>query len=77
MQSIKKRARRETLPVWDNEVLGLDEARVGLRGSPTRVKRITRPRISRQGERFVIKTDEDVAAAAERIVAYLEAHDLL
>ena len=73
----KQRARRETLPVWDNAVLALDERSVGLHGSPTRVKRISRPRLSRQGERFVVKTEDDVARAADRIIAYLEAHDLL
>lgn len=73
----KQRARREELPVWDNTVLQLDEGSLGLHGSPTRVKQISRPRISRQGERFVAKSEGDEAVAAERIMAYLETNGLL
>jgi electron transfer flavoprotein beta subunit len=66
-----------TIPVWDKEVLGLDEQRIGLRGSPTRVTRITRPKVSRGGERFEVKSEEDLGTAAGRIIEYLEDNSLL
>jgi len=73
----KQRARRMDVPVWDNAVMELDENRIGLKGSPTRVQRIFRPKVTRQGEMMVVRTEEDVAGVVDRIVAYLEQEGVL
>jgi electron transfer flavoprotein beta subunit len=73
----KQRARRLIVEAWDNERLGLDPADVGLKGSPTRVKRIFRPKVSREGERIVLRDEEDVEAAVARVMDYLERENLL
>ncbi|MCX7912239.1 MAG: hypothetical protein N2506_04685, partial [Dehalococcoidales bacterium] len=45
------------VPIWDNKIMQLDENRVGLKGSPTQVRRIFSPErvkgeiISRDGDR--------------------------
>ncbi|MCJ7735751.1 MAG: electron transfer flavoprotein subunit beta/FixA family protein [Anaerolineae bacterium] len=73
----KQRARRMEIPVWDNATLGLDEQYLGLKGSPTRVKRIFRPKVSREGEILVVRSEDDLEAATDRVVAYLDEKNLL
>lgn len=73
----KQRARRVEIPVWDNATLSLDEQCLGLKGSPTRVKRIFRPKVSREGEMLVVRSEDDLQAATDRVVAYLDEKNLL
>ncbi|MBP7462444.1 MAG: electron transfer flavoprotein subunit beta/FixA family protein [Candidatus Delongbacteria bacterium] len=73
----KQKAKKIQVPVWDNQQLKLEEQFLGLNGSPTRVVKIFHPKITRQGERLVVKTEEEVSAAADRIVQYLETNNLL
>ena len=73
----KQRAKSMSVPLWGNAELALDEQQLGLRGSPTRVKKVFHPKVSRQGERFVVKNEADVHRAADRIIDYLESRDLL
>jgi len=73
----KQRARGMEIPLWDNALLGLDEQCLGLAGSPTRVKRIFRPKVSREGEMLVVRSEDDLEAAADRVVAYLDEKNLL
>lgn len=73
----KQNARQAEITAISNADLKLDEERIGLRGSPTRVTRIHKPKITRNGERFVVKNDEDNSQAADTIVRYLADHHLL
>lgn len=73
----KQRARTLDIPVWNAADLAIDPAEVGLRGSPTRVVRIFRPSIARQGERLVARDAAAIETACDRIVRYLEEHGLL
>ena len=73
----KQKAKGMSVPLWDNAELALDEQSIGLRGSPTRVKKVFYPRVSRQGETFVVKNEEDAYRAADKIIDYLESCDLL
>ena len=73
----KKRARLAEVPVLTNAEFGLDETTIGLKGSPTRVEKIHKPRISREGERIVVRDESDALAAVDRIVAYLRENHLL
>jgi electron transfer flavoprotein beta subunit len=51
--------------------LDLDATKLGLKGSPTRVVKIQKSKLSRQGEQMIAFTPEDVDAAANRIIDYL------
>ena len=73
----KQRARRMEIPVWDNAVLGVDAAKVGLKGSPTRVVKIAKPKVSRQCE-LCFGGDEVLAAdAVEKFYSFLERGDFV
>ncbi|AKI97393.1 electron transfer flavoprotein subunit beta/FixA family protein [Kosmotoga pacifica] len=71
--SMKKKARRMKIDTLNCDSLGLDPSVVGLKGSPTRVVRISSPKISRN---VVIyegkKLEEGISKIAELLRPYLE-----
>lgn len=77
--SIKGRmkAKKAEVPVWSAEEIGLDTELAGKKGSPTRVVKIFKPKVSREGEIFTIEEDADVDKAADKIIEYLEKNHLL
>lgn len=64
-------ARKMDVAHWGLEDLDLNESKLGLRGSPTRVVKIQKSKLSRQGEQMTAFLPEDVDAAANRIIEYL------
>jgi len=73
----KKRARQTDLTVWNASDLELLAAAVGLKGSPTRVERIFRPRLARSCERLRVGDARELDAATDRVVAFLGERGLL
>ena len=51
--------------------LGIAPSLVGLKGSPTRVVRIFKPKVARECEKLQARTEEQVAAAAGRMMAMI------
>lgn len=72
----KKYAKGLEIPVLTAESLGLDEAMIGLKGSPTKVVKISSPKVARNGERCVATDEEGVAAAVDRLAEFLQARGL-
>ena len=58
------RALRHEVPVWTNQLLGMDAAQIGLEGSPTQVRRIFAPPQRGRGEMLPGGEDDPSAAAA-------------
>lgn len=56
------KANRRDIPVWTAADLAIDPARIGIKGSPTQVKRIFTPQQRTQGE--IIQADNEREAAA-------------
>ena len=73
----KRKARVADIPVWKPDDLDVDAAKLGLKGSPTRVVRIFRPKLSRQCRMVVAAGDEKVEAAVDELVAFLQQRNLL
>lgn len=48
----KRRAKHGPISIWSAEQIGAVPEKIGLKGSPTRVKRIFTPELKRQGEIF-------------------------
>jgi len=72
----KQRARAAEVPVWGPEDLELDSKFLGLKGSPTRVVKIERPKVARKG--ITVEVDKvGVEEAARRLADFLEERDLL
>jgi len=72
----KQRARRAELAVWGPGQMNLRPEFLGLEGSPTRVVKITRPRVARTAE-MVDADKTGPQQAARALVDFLEENDLL
>ena len=73
----KQKAKRMDLPTWGADDLDVEEQSLGLNGSPTRVVRIFRPQVARECEMLRATDEAGVAAAADRLAAFLQERDLL
>jgi len=71
----KMRAKKAEIPVWTAEDLGVDESRLGLKGSPTRVVKIFRPQVARKGK--IVSAREDLEGAVVGLVDFLREKALL
>ncbi|PKO12927.1 MAG: electron transfer flavoprotein subunit beta [Chloroflexi bacterium HGW-Chloroflexi-10] len=67
-----QRARLAVIPVWGQTDIDVDADKIGLKGSPTRVVKISTPTVARQGERYVIKDANDIRMVADRFVQFLQ-----
>jgi len=73
----KQKAKRMDLPTWGEGDLDVEEQNLGLNGSPTRVVKIFRPQVARECEMLRATDEQGVAAAAERLAAFLQEKDLV
>jgi electron transfer flavoprotein beta subunit len=73
----KQRAKKTQLPQWSAQAFPVDPSLLGLKGSPTRVVKISRPKISRNGT-VVKATDEDQAGqAVDRLLVFLREKEII
>ena len=73
----KQRAKRTEVPRLTAADLDVEPTRIGLKGSPTRVVKIFRPKIARQCRKVVANDEESIARAADELVAFLEGKELI
>ena len=73
----KRKARAVEIPVWKPEDLEVDPQKLGLKGSPTRVVKIFRPKVSRQCRMVTASGEDNVEAAVDELVAFLGERNLL
>ena len=73
----KKKAKHVEIPIWRPEDIGVEPDKIGLNGSPTRVVKIFRPKLSRQCRKIAATDDETVADAADELMAFLQERNLL
>lgn len=73
----KKRAKQQEIPTWTNENMKLDTAVLGLKGSPTRVARIFRPKVARECVKVQATDDNSIAQAAGQFVEFLQRRELI
>ncbi len=73
----KQKAKRVDIPVVGRDDIEVKEEYIGLNGSPTRVVKISRPQVSRQGKHYVIKEDGDIEMAADKLIEFLQERSIL
>lgn len=71
----KKRARTVEVPTLDRDALDVDDASLGLRGSPTKVVRIETPKVTRGGTR--VDAREDLHGAVDQLLRFLAERELV
>lgn len=73
----KQKAKTLDLPTWGASDIDAKAELLGLKGSPTRVVKIDKPRVSRQGERILATDPEGIERAAERMIEFLRQRQLV
>jgi electron transfer flavoprotein beta subunit len=73
----KKRSKAATVPVYDSLNIELDSSCLGLQGSPTKVVRISTPKVVRGGMVVKAQSEEQVVEAVDGLIRFLESRDLV
>jgi electron transfer flavoprotein beta subunit len=73
----KRHARKMAVETWGAADLKLTPEEVGIKGSPTRVAKIFRPKVTREGVTIVATGEDGVRKAAERLVACLRSRGVI
>jgi electron transfer flavoprotein beta subunit len=68
----KKLAKNLDIPTWTAEYLGINPEIVGLKGSPTRVVKIDKPKVSRECHIFTTKDANTIETVALELVNFLK-----
>ena len=67
----KQRAKAAVIPVWGQAELGLEAKHLGLQGSPTRVVKIFRPKVTRTCRKLMATDPTAVGPAVDTLIAFL------
>lgn len=73
----KQRARRAELAVWGLSELDIDPGKIGLKGSPTRVVKISRPKVARKCIKAIASDEEAVSESVVQLAEFLSGKELL
>jgi electron transfer flavoprotein beta subunit len=68
----KQKAKRLEIERWGVDSLEVDAAKIGLKGSPTRVVKIESPKVMRKGSSVGVKDEESLRDAVSALISYLE-----
>jgi len=73
----KQRAKTVDIPCWGPEDIAAESDSIGLNGSPTRVVKISRPRVSRHCEKITIRDEEELDPAVDKLIDFLQKRELI
>ena len=73
----KQKAKTIEVPTLRPGDLEVDAEKIGLNGSPTRVVRIFRPKVTRRCEKVVAGDEQAVQDAAEKLLGFLRGKELI
>ena len=73
----KQKAKKTEVPVWTAAAVEADSDRIGLKGSPTRVVKIHRPKVARQCTKVVAADEAAIEKAVDGLIDLLQERDLI
>ncbi len=73
----KQRARKTEIVNWSVDDIELDQKKLGLNGSPTRVVKIAHPKVTRNGEFIRVNDEESLNSAITRLLQFLEEKEII
>jgi electron transfer flavoprotein beta subunit len=73
----KQRARKTQIPRLGMAELKLNPDWLGLKGSPTRVAKIFRPKVARECDKIAAQDEEHIPQAVDRVVDFLRKKNLM
>lgn len=68
----KQKANRAELAHWNADNMDIDRSALGLNGSPTRVVKIDKPKVTRSGEIVRVTDEESLVDAVGRLLKFLQ-----
>ncbi len=68
----KLRAREVQIPVMTLKDLAIDSSMIGLKGSPTKVVKIFRPKVARECDKILARDEEQIEKASEKFLSILK-----
>ncbi len=72
----KQRAKKVEIPTWGPEELKISADQIGLKGSPTRVVKIFRPKVAREGQKFPAADEQTTIKAVDQLLQFLQQREL-
>jgi len=73
----KQKARSKEVDVWGPDDLNVDKTVIGLDGSPVKVVKITRPKVTRNGKIIDTTKGMDIKDAVTKLLRFLEEKELI
>jgi len=73
----KQRARKTEIPVFNTGNLAVEEDKIGLKGSPTRVVKIEIPKVTRGGVLLKAMDEQSLESAVDQLVEFLRAKEII
>ncbi|MDD5014184.1 MAG: electron transfer flavoprotein subunit beta/FixA family protein [Atribacterota bacterium] len=73
----KQRAKKTDIQVWSKNNMELNELELGLNGSPTRVVKITHPKVTRKGTILKASDEKSVNEAVSRMIKFMRGKELI
>lgn len=73
----KKRSKVTEIPLYDASNMDLDPAFLGLKGSPTKVVKVSTPKVMRSGTVVTVRDESEVSDVVDQLMAFLDERDLL
>ncbi|MDW7668590.1 MAG: electron transfer flavoprotein subunit beta/FixA family protein [Bacillota bacterium] len=73
----KQRAKKTELPSLTVKDMNVDESKLGLKGSPTRVVKIETPKVTRGGTIVSAKDDDQLEETVNKLVEFLKSKEIV
>ncbi|MBO8131886.1 MAG: electron transfer flavoprotein subunit beta/FixA family protein [Candidatus Marinimicrobia bacterium] len=73
----KQKSKSIEIKMWGPEDIDADEKKIGLNGSPTRVVKISKPKIARNGQMVYVKDEDDINEAVDSFIEFLKSKEIL
>jgi len=73
----KLRAKNTKIPIWNVSDVDIENEKIGLEGSPTRVAKIFRPKVTRKCDLYFAKDSQKVPYAVEKLLEFMKKKSLL
>lgn len=73
----KQKAKKTEIPVWSADNMKLDKSKLGLEGSPTRVVKISHPKVARSGTIVRPADEESLSKAINQLIKFMRKKELI
>ena len=73
----KQRAKKTDIPLWSKSNMELKQTNLGLKGSPTRVVKITHPKVTRGGTIVKVSDEKTLNEAVIRMIKFMRKKELI